>query len=320
MAQRFLTDMGAAFDAAGLAWIPVGPSELDPTGADDWTTRGRPPSTGNFDPAGILCHHTASPPGTTAQGELNVILAGNGSAPGPISQCLVDRQGDLYVVAAGRANHGGSGMRPGIDAGCADMNAHLLGIEVSNDGVGEHWSDAVCETYGRTVAALAAHYGWSIDTQVFLHATTGPPCGNHKIDPAGPWHEQPGLPGGGAGTWDLGIWRAWCSSFLPGPSPTPPPQPLEDEMAKVIMHVDETQPAGSPGYYRFNAVWLFSGAWRYHLPTELAVRQAVFEVTGDPDVFASGGLGEITRNPEWVQPVGALDGYGAVAGNDPGDV
>jgi hypothetical protein len=31
-------------------------------------------------------------------------------------------------------------------------------------------------------------------------------------------------------------------------------------------------------------------------------------------------LGDIMRNPSWVQPVGSLDGYGAVVGNDPGDV
>lgn len=319
MAYRFLTDLGAAFDAAGVPWIGVGAHPADPTGASSWETRGRPSSTGAFDPAGILCHHTASPPSTTPAGDLNVILAGNGSAPGPISQLYIGRDAQLYLVAAGRANHGGSGVIPGESAP-SDMNARLVGIEVGNDGVGEHWSDPVCELYGRTVAALAAFYGWPIDSTTYLHATTGPPAGNHKIDPAGPWHEQPGLPGGGAGTWDLGIWRGWCSSFLTGPTPGPtPPHPEDDDMAKCIVHVDDSQPAGSAGYYRFNAVWLWNWTTRRHLPSETAVRQMVYEVTGDATVWAA-PLGDIIRNPEWVQPVGSLEGYGAVIGPDPGDV
>src|SRR5215831_3570646 len=98
MAQRFLTDLGAALDAAGIPWIGVGPSPVDPTGAADWTTRGRPPSTGDFDPSGIVCHHTASPAGTSAEADLNVILAGNGSAPGPVSQLYLSRDATCYVV------------------------------------------------------------------------------------------------------------------------------------------------------------------------------------------------------------------------------
>ena len=229
-----LTDLGAAFDAAGVPWVGVGASPYDPTGAGDWSTRGRPASTGDFRPMGVLCHHTAPPAGTTPQTDLNVILAGNGDAPGPISQLYIGRDAVLYVVAAGRANHGGKGKRPGLDSSCADMNLHTLGIEVGNDGMGEHWSDAVVTTYGRTVAALSAWYQWPLDA-VYLHATTGPPSGgcNSKIDPAGPWREQPDLPGGGAGTWDLDTWRAWCASFLSPTTPTPPepaPTPSGDNV------------------------------------------------------------------------------------------
>ena len=137
MAQRFLTDMGDALDAAGIPWVGVGPSSLDPTGASGWQTRGRPMSTGDFEPMGVLCHHTASPAGTSPQADLNVILAGNSGAPGPISQVLIGRDAVVQLVAAGRANHGGSGMRPGLDSSCTDMNARLVGLEVSNNGIGE---------------------------------------------------------------------------------------------------------------------------------------------------------------------------------------
>lgn len=321
MAYIFLTDLDVALANAGIDYVEINEHGADATNSSTWRERGRPASTGGFAPEGVLCHHTASPPGTSDEAELNVILAGNGSAPGPISSLFLGRTGVCYIVAAGRCNHGGKGRRPGVDvSACADMNYALLGIEAGNSGVGEYWSDALTETYGRVVAALCAHYGWDVHGDVYLHNTTGPPtqeC-NSKIDPSGPWQQQPDLPGGA--TWNLETWRAWCSKFDPSdPLPIPPKPPSGGIVPKIIIHVDESQPQGSDGYYRFNAVWSWVGAWRYHLPSELGVQQAVYEFTGDPEVF-SHPLGSIIRNPAWVQPVGALDGYGAVAGHDPGDV
>jgi hypothetical protein len=237
MSIRMLTDLGSCLTAAGIPWTPVGRSSLDPTGASDWTTRTRPSSAGSFQPRGILCHHTASPAGTSDQADLNVILAGNSEAPGPISQLHIGRSATVYVVAAGRANHGGSGKIPGES--CADMNAALLGIEAGNNGVGERWPDAQTSIYARVVAALCAHYGWSIANNVFLHATTGPACGNYKIDPAGPWQMQPTLT---TATWDLTTWRNFVAAQTgsspgpaPGPSPTPPSGGSELALALIIV-------------------------------------------------------------------------------------
>lgn len=258
MGYQWLTDLDQALASAGLAYVEVGYSGADPTGAADWRSRGRPYSTGSFDPAGVLCHHTASPKGTSTASDLNVILAGNSGAPGPISQLYIARDGQLHIVAAGRANHGGGGRRPGIDTGpCADMNAALLGIEVGNDGVGEYWPDVQTECYGRTVAALCTWYGWDIHSAVFLHATTGPPSGgcNSKIDPAGPWQLEPWLPGGANGTWNLDTWRDWCASFVGGaPTPTPPPDEGDDSMPAYI----------NKGTY---AVFAMTGGMCHWIPT-----------------------------------------------------
>jgi hypothetical protein len=319
---RWLTDLDVALERAGIPFVPVGYQPVDPNGAADWRSRGRPASTGGFDPAGVLCHHTASPAGTSDYNDLACILTGNAEAPGPIGQIFCGRSATVYLVAAGRGNHGGRGIRPGIDSGCADMNEALLGIEAGNDGIGEPWPEAQTTIYARVVAALCVHYGWSVEADVYLHATTGPPSGgcNSKIDPAGPWSGQPDLVG--STTWDLDLWRATCAGAGAGPLPLPPDTTRPegtDEMAKCIIHVDETQPAGSPGYYRYIAAWNWAGAWRYNLPSELGVKSAVYENTGDGSVFGF-ALGDIIRNPAWVQPVGSLDGYGAVAGHDPGDV
>src|SRR5436190_8184570 len=147
--QRFLTDLDVALGNAGVPFVGIPATIYDPTGASGWQSRGRPSSTGDFNPQGILCHHTASPAGTTDRLDLQCILAGNAEAPGPISQIYCGRSGTVYIVAAGRANHGGKGRRPGVDTGgCADMNALLLGIEAGNNGVGEPWPDVQTDVYG----------------------------------------------------------------------------------------------------------------------------------------------------------------------------
>lgn len=234
MTYRWLSDLDAVLTAGGVPFVEVGPSDADYTGSPDWRTRGRPASTGDFDPQGILCHHTASPAGTSDQADLNAILWGNSQAPGPISQLLIGRSGTVYLVAAGRANHGGQGIRPGLDRGCADMNAALVGIEASNNGVGEYWPDHQIAAYARTVAALTAGYGWALDA-VYFHATTGPPGGgcNSKIDPAGPWAGQPHLTG--SATWDLDLWRTWCVGDEPSP-----PLPGGADLMHTLIRVQDS--------------------------------------------------------------------------------
>lgn len=241
MSYEWLIDLDAALDAAGVPYVEVMAESADYTGSSTWRERGRPASTGPFNPSGVLCHHTASPAGTSDQADLNAILWGNSQAPGPISTIYIGRTGVVYLVAAGRCNHGGKGVRPGVDDGCADMNAHLLGIEAGNNGVGERWPTEQTAIYAATVAALCAWYGWSVDRDVYLHATTGPPSGgcNSKIDPAGPWDIQPQLTG--STTWDLDLWRAYCATanVPPIPEPEPEPEPSEpeddDDMAKTFL-------------------------------------------------------------------------------------
>lgn len=122
--QRWLAD---EFRAAGLTVVEV----------EGWKNRGRPASTGAFEPEhGVTVHHTGvtssrSNPGPT----LKTLIVGRPDLPGPLCQWTVRHDGVVVVIAAGRANHAGrvGKSAPGMPAG-TDGNARALGDEVDTDG------------------------------------------------------------------------------------------------------------------------------------------------------------------------------------------
>lgn len=99
-----------------------------------WQSRG----SSSFAPVGITWHATAGSRNSTAQGEVNVILNGSATAPPPIAQMMIFRDGTVYVCAAGRCNHnkvGWGGPNKGLG------NTALFGIEMANDNRGEPWPE-----------------------------------------------------------------------------------------------------------------------------------------------------------------------------------
>jgi hypothetical protein len=138
---------------------------------EGWENRGRPASTGHFDPQGQHTkHHTAS---TTSAADpirtLRTIILGRPDLPGPLAQVTVAFNGDIYVVAAGRANHAGRIGKSGVigmPLG-ADGNALALGDEVDTNGTQTLPPDqiqsmalvsrVVTRHKGRTVAWIHRH-------------------------------------------------------------------------------------------------------------------------------------------------------------------
>lgn len=123
--QRWLAD---AFRAAGLEVIEV----------EGWENRGRPASTGDFNPQGQnTTHHdaaTSSP--TNPCPVLKLLIVGRPDLPGPLCQIAVDHLGRVWIIAAGRANHAGRVGKSGV-VGMplgADGNALSIGDEVSTNG------------------------------------------------------------------------------------------------------------------------------------------------------------------------------------------
>src|SRR5690606_34175963 len=138
-----------------------------------WKTRGRP---GTFDPKGVLVHHTAG----AASGDLpskNYVISGSSSLPGPLSQLMLSRSGKFHVIAAGRANHAGSGYWSKIGS---SGNTHLIGIEAESVGTRDDWTAAQRANYPKGVAALLKWMGKD-ETWVIAHKEWAP---GRKSDPA----------------------------------------------------------------------------------------------------------------------------------------
>jgi len=117
------SDLPALLRAAGLNVVVV----------KGWRRRGRPASTGGFNPVGVLNHHTgASAKGWTTARELAyakwMFLTGRKDLPAPLVQLALGRSGTVYVGAGGRANHAGKAKASGTVA-AGDGNYLYVGIE-----------------------------------------------------------------------------------------------------------------------------------------------------------------------------------------------
>lgn len=151
---------------------------------EGWKTRG----SSDFDPIGVTWHATAGSRRATAAGEVGVILNGSASAPPPIAQLMLWRDGTFYVCAAGRCNHNKTGWA-GPNKGLG--NTQLVGLEMANDNRGEPWPDAQLDAARRGTAAIFRRLGTDPSRRLAAHyehqPSEGRPPGetSTKTDPAG---------------------------------------------------------------------------------------------------------------------------------------
>lgn len=198
---------------------------------------------------GTMVHHTVTGPRNDA-----VALCYNGHAalPGPLCHGVIERDGTVYLVGNGRANHAGGGdpavldavinerslPKPGTHDGGAravDGNRAFYGWEGANLGDGEDpWPPVQVEALVRAQAAVCRYHGWSAKS-VIGHSEWS----DWKSDPRGPVgvkgsdsvsmadirrrvqerlnHEPSWSPGG--------------STPTPAPRPTKPP--VKDDMEPI---------------------------------------------------------------------------------------
>lgn len=179
-----------------------------------WRTRG----SASFTPVGAIHHHTAGAR-VGATPSLNTCINGRPGLPGPLCQVMQSREPDFrdiaYVIAAGKANHGGNGRWRGISG-----NSQFHGLEVEHTGTGPVDKRRV-EVSCRILAAMLLHPAGSLDAGwVCQHYEYAQPPGR-KIDF---FNLNPPFPNRGDGV------RARVAQLLrPGPAPPPQPPPQEDD-------------------------------------------------------------------------------------------
>lgn len=163
------SDTPTRLRAAGLKVVAV----------PGWRTRGRPASTGSFNPVGVLCHHTATSKASSVAAVIRLLIAGRSDLPGPLCHFGLGRDGTVYLIAAGRANHAGVAKASGSVA-AGDGNTLYIGIEAFNDGVGEPWSAEQMDAYALLAATLSKEITGSSVNTVRGHKETSV---TGKIDP-----------------------------------------------------------------------------------------------------------------------------------------
>lgn len=122
-----------------------------------WETRGRPASTGGFDPAGVTPHHTGAD--SRSWSEVRSLeyakwmaLVGRSDLPAPLAHFGLSVGGTVFIQAAGRANHAGKAKASGTMA-AGDGNAMYIGIEAMNSG-SQGWTVAQRAAYVTLCAVL----------------------------------------------------------------------------------------------------------------------------------------------------------------------
>jgi hypothetical protein len=140
----------------------------------DWRTHRRPASAGTFGPInGVMIHHTVTS-GTTSSVEL--CYRGHSSLPGPLCHGVIAKDGTVYLISNGRANHAGLGDDDVLRAvqnesydrdrllvpneANTDGNSRFYGFECVNLGDGKDpWPAAQRDAIVRASAAILRAYG-----------------------------------------------------------------------------------------------------------------------------------------------------------------
>ncbi|MEV4334697.1 peptidoglycan recognition family protein [Streptomyces sp. NPDC049597] len=156
----------------------------------DWRTHNRN-HVGPWAPVhGVMVHHTV-----TSGTESSVELCYNGYSqlPGPLCHGVIAKDGTVYLVGNGRANHAGLGdddvlraviaesALPPDDEANTDGNRHFYGFECINLGDGQDpWPAAQLEAIEQAAAAICRAHGWT-HRSVIGHLEWQP----GKVDPRG---------------------------------------------------------------------------------------------------------------------------------------
>jgi hypothetical protein len=140
---------------------------------------------------GVMIHHTVT---SGADETVDIVYDGRSDLPGPLAHGVITKDGTVYLVGHGRANHGGLGDDDVLRAVIAedsdlpnpnqqntDGNRYFYGFECENLGDGEDpWPEEQLDAIERAAAALCRHHGWN-EHSVIGHLEWT----DQKVDPRG---------------------------------------------------------------------------------------------------------------------------------------
>lgn len=250
MAYKWQHWMVDEFRAAGLEVIEV----------QGWRTRGRPASSGSFDPYALNVHHTG---GTSSVSNptpgLTTLINGRNDLPGPIAHYAVDFLGRVWLIAAGRANVNGAN-RGTATVPAGDGNRDLMGDEVFTNGT-QQMSAAQERAVALTSAVVVRHFHGS-NGLAYLYR-----------------HEDTSK----TGKWDIGQWttaqlRARTAPFMSG---TPSTDWFDMASREDLVSVLRSEGISGAGQY----------AQQFDAPELAQLAQAVANVLRSEGVSGAGDLG-----------------------------
>lgn len=136
---------------------------------------------------GVLWHHTATNRGRFDGADaptLQMCIDGRPDVAGPLCNIVFGRNGTVYLVAAGLANHAGAGELPNIPRDLG--NYYLIGIEMESSGVAPwDWTADQLRVAPALGAALEIEcLGW-LPPELRIQAGHLEYSSGGKIDPAG---------------------------------------------------------------------------------------------------------------------------------------
>ncbi|MER5971588.1 peptidoglycan-binding protein [Streptomyces sp. NPDC002055] len=139
---------------------------------------------------GVMIHHTVT---SGTQSSVDLCYDGHSSLPGPLCHGVIAKDGTVYLVGNGRANHAGLGdddvlravinetALPADNEANTDGNRHFYGFECINLGDGDDpWPAAQLTAIEKAAAAICRAHGWT-QRSVIGHLEWQP----GKIDPKG---------------------------------------------------------------------------------------------------------------------------------------
>jgi hypothetical protein len=196
----------------------------------DWRTHNRN-SKGAWGPVhGVMIHHTVTK-GTART--VNICRDGYSGLPGPLCHGVIAKDGTVYLVGHGRANHAGLGdddvLRAVIDERAlpadnetsTDGNRHFYGFECENLGDGKDpWPAVQLEAIEKAAAAVCRAHAWD-ERSVIGHKEWQP----GKVDPRG--FEMDDMRGRVRG-------RLGTKAPATPPKPTPPPKRPVVDLSQLI--------------------------------------------------------------------------------------